>query len=436
MISRNDGRFRLPVGGHRWLGIAAALLAAALLPVSGASAEVLTSTGTELPTNGTSTGVAISQNLALVGEDPSLAGQSGSPSVAVLSLGANGWSRMATLTPPTGANLVGWGHTVAVEAGNPLTAVVGGNGTEVDVYVLNQGGKWTLEQQIPAPVDMVGGSFGGTTGIGGPGGAYRLALSGDTLAVGDPFESSAPVEGVSTGAVWIYTRTNDTWTQAKKLTGPGAFGQFGSSVALSGGVLLATAPNINNQDGAVFVYSGSGGNWSSAATLTDPNDAASEFGGSASAEFGSSVALDGDTAVVGQDQFVSPNCPIGTVTGGRCDHGAAWVFRQGGSPSSWSVQGPPLTSAGFPDSAGAFGTSVAINGGHIVVGSPNANVFDDTAGQTAYLFIKTSLGGAWTPSLELKPPTCAGGCAFGESVATNGTAHFVGMLNQSARVYP
>jgi hypothetical protein len=429
MRSRNGGRFRLPVNGgirragrHRWLGIAAALLAAALLPASGASAaQVLTSTGNELPTDGTSTGVAISQNLALVGEDPSLAGQTGSPSVAVLSTGANGWTRVATLTPPTGANPVGWGHVVAVDAGNPLTAVVGGNGAEVDVYILNSGGNWTLQQQILAPADLSGGSFGNAVGTGG---TNRVTISGNTLAVGDPSEGSAPVDGFSTGAAWIYTRSNNTWTQSKKLTGPGAFGQFGASVALSGTRLMVTAPNINNQSGAVFVYTGSGSNWSSEGTLTDPQ-------GTESLEFGSSVALDGNTAVVGEDQAIAPNCPLSVVTGGRCDHGAAWVFR---GPPWQRPEGPPLNSAAFPDSAGSFGSSVAISGGRIVVGSPFANVFDGSAGQTAYVFSQSN--GLWLPAMELKAPTCDSGCAFGESVATNGSGYFVGMLNQGARVYP
>src|SRR5262249_25540003 len=69
-----------------------------------------------------------------------------------------------------------------------------------------------------------------------------VALSGDTLVVGSPEESSnAP----SAGAVYVFTRTGTTWSQQAylKASNTAQNAHFGASVALSGDTLVVGSPD-------------------------------------------------------------------------------------------------------------------------------------------------------------------------------------------------
>src|SRR4051812_18428176 len=80
-----------------------------------------------------------------------------------------------------------------------------------------------------------------------------ISLSGDTLVVGAPGESSAArgVNGNQTdnsaavaGAVYVFVRTGTTWSQQAylKASNTDAFDEFGFSVSLSGDTLVVGAP--------------------------------------------------------------------------------------------------------------------------------------------------------------------------------------------------
>jgi len=108
-------------------------------------------------------------------------------------------------------------------------------------------------------------------------------------------------------------------------------------------------------------------------------------GGSADDAFGASVAIDGDTAVVGQ--------PIGALVGMHVA-GAAYVFvRSGGA---WTEAATLVPSDGAIDDA--FGNSVAISGDTIVVGAPGAALGDVAAEGKAYVFVRPS--GGWAGVLH------------------------------------
>ena len=100
--------------------------------------------------------------------------------------------------------------------------------------------------------------------------------------------------------------------------------------------------------------------------------------GSSVAGFSSSVAISGDTAVVG----ASTDDDAGT------DSGAAYVFT--GSDGGWSQQAK-LAASDAATRHGNFGESVAIDGDTIVVG-PNNQDAGALVG-VAYVFVRT--GGSW-----------------------------------------
>jgi hypothetical protein len=321
--------------------------------------------------------------------------------------------------------------------------VVGGNGSEADVYVANPGGSWKLQQRIPAPADMThANDFASWLGSYEYGG---VTVSGNTLAVGGPLE----------GAVWVYTRTNSTWTEAKKLTGTPAntccivSGGFGSAVALGGSQLLVGAPSDGSGgEGVAYLFNVASGNWSPEATLQDPNAqvecARNGETAPCALAFGNQVALDGGTAVVAEDPLVAQSggcASSGGATVGRCDDGAAYAFTQGSSPSSWSAQPTPLNSVPFPNPSDSFGSYLAVSRSRIVAGSNGVDISSTPccASEPAYVFTPDSFG-VWQPAEELQGPTVAptqgNSIAPSGEVATNGSEEIVAPGVFDARVYP
>jgi hypothetical protein len=126
-------------------------------------------------------------------------------------------------------------------------------------------------------------------------------------------------------------------------------------------------------------------------------------------EFGWSVAVSGSTAVVG--------APYAGYTG------AAYVFTKVGS--TWSQQA--VLTASDPVVGNDFGSSVAISGSTVVVGSPGT-----TSGLgSAYVF--TGSGGSWSQQAEFTSPNPSGADKFGYSVETSGSLVMVGADGQNVK---
>lgn len=124
---------------------------------------------------------------------------------------------------------------------------------------------------------------------------FAVALSGDTALVGAGF---ADVDGIFTqGAAYVFVRSGNDWSeQAKLVPSDGAQNdQFGTAVALSGDTALIGARiadvDGNVNQGAAYVFTRSGETWSEQTKLT-ASDGAEED------QFGWSVTFVGDTAVV------------------------------------------------------------------------------------------------------------------------------------------
>jgi hypothetical protein len=119
-----------------------------------------------------------------------------------------------------------------------------------------------------------------------------VSLDEDTLAVSAIEDSQ---RGKSAGAVFVFERKGLEWKQAAKLVPPKANYQFGWQIALSGNTLVVGAPwdaSSNAHRGSVFVYERSGESWKLAATLTAPVRGPKDL-------FGYDVAVRGDRIAVG-----------------------------------------------------------------------------------------------------------------------------------------
>ncbi|HET6865935.1 MAG TPA: Ig-like domain repeat protein, partial [Solirubrobacteraceae bacterium] len=203
-----------------------------------------------------------------------------------------------------------------------------------------------------------------------------IAVSADTIAVG------APSVGSGRGAVYVFVKPAGGWataTQTATLTASDAAGNdlLGSSVAMSGDTIIAGAPHAtvsgHQAQGAAYVFVKPTSGW------TDGTEASklTATDGATSDQFGSSVAIDGGTMVVGA-QWASPNAFFGA--------GAAYVFVNG------VQQAKLLATLGQPEDN--FGSSVGVSGDTVAVGAGSARNF---AG-AVYVFVKP--GGGWANATQ------------------------------------
>jgi hypothetical protein len=164
------------------------------------------------------------------------------------------------------------------------------------------------------------------------------AIGEDSDATGVNGDQSSNAAGYS-GAVYVFTRSGGVWSQQAylKASNTGASDAFGFSVALSGDTLVvgeayenSDAMGVNGDQsstsagasGAVYVFTRSGGVWSQQAYLKASNTGEGDY-------FGGSVALSGDTLAVGA--FLEQSAATG-VNGDQSsnaahDAGAVYVTR-------------------------------------------------------------------------------------------------------------
>jgi len=231
-----------------------------------------------------------------------------------------------------------------------------------------------------------------------------VALSGDTALVG---AYGAYGAGLRAGAAYVVVRDGETWSlQQELIPGDGAVGdQFGWSVALFGDVALVGAPwddDAGDGCGSAYVFERSGGVWTQRQKLTAADGAEGD-------QFGGAVALSGATALVGARLDDDAGEGSGSVYA-FVHSGGAWVEQQ------------KLTTA---DAAqyDAFGCAVAVDGDTALVGAHHGEVSVSGSG-SAYVFVRA--GGVWSQQAELEASNAQAGAGFGTSVSLAGERAAVG----------
>jgi hypothetical protein len=278
------------------------------------------------------------------------------------------------------------GDTAIVGAAN---ADVGGNNNQGAAYIfIRSMGSWIQQAKLTSDDGATDDYFGGF-----------VSIDGDTAIVGAHW---AEVDGVShRGAVYIFTRDGEIWTQKTKLTASDAY-WLGHSVEINGDAIIAGArrAEVNgiNQQGAAYVFRRSGDEWVLEARLA-AND------GMSLDEFGSSVALEGNIALVG-----SPGSDISEVN----DQGAVYVFERFGG--NWIQQAKLVTNDG--NTGNVFGHSVALSESIAVVGAPGTDIGGITNQGAAYIF--TKVGATWTFVTALTSTDSEKDRSFGHQVFADG----------------
>ncbi len=263
---------------------------------------------------------------------------------------------------------------------------------------------------------------------------------------GDQADTSAPYAG----AVYVFLRTGVTWSQQAYLkpsnTQGGAF--FGISIALSGdtlavgaegeasaatgvnGVSLKTATN----SGAVYVFTRAGATWSQQAYVKASNTRAS-------ATFGHSVALSGDTLAVGSPLEGSGSSGINgdqAATPSLAGVGAVYVFTR--ADTTWSQQA--YVKASNSRSETGFGGALALEGDTLAVGAVGdssaatgvgGNESDTTAPGAGAVYVFTRAGVVWSQQAYVKASNARQSAAFGSSLALSGDRLAVGAIADTSK---
>jgi FG-GAP repeat len=125
---------------------------------------------------------------------------------------------------------------------------------------------------------------------------HSIAISGDTVVVGTPVDA---IGSKDQGSAYVFVRDSGPWRQQQKLTA-GDFAAdgdlFGQSVAISGDTIVVGAPRddigSNKDQGSAYVFARNGESWNQLRNLAADDGALGD-------KFGVSVAISGNTVVVG-----------------------------------------------------------------------------------------------------------------------------------------
>ncbi|MEM7704075.1 MAG: hypothetical protein AAF358_00900 [Pseudomonadota bacterium] len=226
-----------------------------------------------------------------------------------------------------------------------------------------------------------------------------------------------------TGDIWLSTTSGDVLQfgalgdiQSVDEETAVAGDTFGSSVAVDGNLMVVGLPgsDLTGTDaGAVGVYRIEGGTTVLETVLPVPD-------GFTAAGFGASVAVSGDTIVVGTSGEVPP-AKVGAASL------AAAIFQRRAGGGGFSFK-QPLTGNGMSSGTGRFGAAVSISGDSVVVGAPDDDE-DEMPGMgtgAAYVFRRPSRGMPFQPPTKIKPPQPDPAARFGASVAVRGRKIAIG----------
>jgi len=345
--------------------------------------------------------VALDGDTALIGADGNKDNGFESGSAYTFVRSGTVWTQQAKLIATDGASNDEFGYSVALSGDTALIGAEGdddnGSFTGSAYIFVHSGTTWMQQAKLTAADGVASDVFG-----------RYVALSGDTALIGAIGDDD---NGSNSGSAYIFIRSGTVWTQQAKLTASDgtANDTFGRSVALSGDTALIGAEGDDDNgsfSGSAYLFVKPISGWATTGTYNAKLTAAD---GAANDSFGRSVALSGDTALIGA---------IGDEDNGTTS-GSAYIFVISGT--TW-VQQAKLTAA--DGAAGdTFGRSVALSGDTALIGASGDDDNGSNSG-SAYIFIRS--GTVWTQQAKLTAADGAAADSFGRSVALSGDTALIG----------
>lgn len=353
--------------------------------------------------------VSMGDGVALVGAPGEGSSQPGKTYLYLLDVATGNWEEHK-LTASDAGRYDHFGSSVAIDGATAIigakdadaagTAVSGPGAAYVFVEVSVNG---AIEQaRLMAADGELHDKFG-----------HSVAISGDTVIVGAYQDDDS---GSSSGSAYIFVRdpaTSDWSEQAKLIASDGAADDdFGGSVAISGDIAVIGAAPVADS-AYIFVRNPADGSWSEEQILTASDGAVSQ-------RFGFSVVISGDTLIIG-----SPGNSYFTS-------GAAYIFERDPTTGFWAEQ-QKLTAS---DSERVhFGNSVAISGDTLIVGA--ARGIDVGA---AYTFVIDPASGNWVQHQKIVPSDlpidfASAVAIYGDTAIVGGAANEVNGINRAGSAY-
>ena len=299
--------------------------------------------------------------------------------------------QQAKLTAADGATYDHFGQSVAISGDTVAVGVqeddIDGRSEQGSVYVfVRSGATWSFQAKLTAPGGSAGDRFGAS-----------VAIAGDTVVAGAPADDIGA--NSTQGSAWVFVRDGVVWAPPARLVAADGAANvaFGNSVAISGETIAVGEAGDAGGRGSAYVFTYNGRIWTQQAKLTASDGAALD-------NFGDSVAISGETVVVGA---------AGDDIGASVNQGSAYVFTRSGT--TWSRQAKLTAGDGR-----SLGRAVALTGATAVVGSPET----DHVRGVAYVFTRS--GTTWSRQARLTASSPTPDDAFGISVAISGKTAVVG----------
>ncbi|MEM9103294.1 MAG: hypothetical protein AAGB12_13325 [Pseudomonadota bacterium] len=265
------------------------------------------------------------------------------------------------------------------------------------VYVLNKNG-WMQQAKLIAEPHFSEDTLGG-----------KVALNNNIAMLGVMQRDDM---GKDSGAVVSFERTATEWKQSEILTAPDAKpgDAFGQSIALTKDFLVIGAPRsdiLGKDSGAAYVFKRQNNRWQYQSKINADDGVAGDL-------FGISVAIDGNTVIVGADLHDEK----------AENAGAAYVFKL--QEDKWVQQAKLMASDG--GNTDIFGVRVSISGNTALISARR----DDIQGMgvdagSAYLFERK--GNNWQQMAKLVSPDGNADDRFGRGVAINGNTAIISAMN-------
>ena len=257
-----------------------------------------------------------------------------------------------------------FGDSVGVSGDTAIIGAPGedslGNGAGAAYLFTNSGTRWAQTNKLAWWDTEAGDRFGESVAIDGN---YTIMGAGGDDA-----------NGSSSGSAFIFYYNAGQWEPQRQLnpSDPNTNDDFGTVVDINGDTAIVSAPTQNEaRPGAVYVFTRSGTSWTQQQKLTASDSAAGDY-------FGQSVALDGDTIVVGRPQENS-------------FQGSAYVFTR--TAGVWTQQKKLLLGEASPNDDFGWDVAVDESAGTILVGAPGRNFSRPNQGLAA---VYTGGGASWT----------------------------------------
>ncbi len=271
--------------------------------------------------------------------------------------------------------------------------IVGLGSSTVKIYDFSDPGS-VAEAKITASDGAANDNFGNAVGI-----------KGNTAIVGAVLDDSP---ASNAGSAYVFSQSGSSWSQKLRLTASDASAgdNFGASVDVFTNYAVIGArmnDDMGDASGSAYIFRRTSTSWVQHAKLLPADGAAGDH-------FGNSVAIYGNTAVVG-----APDDDIS----GSANAGSAYIFKYNGS--AWVQQAKLVASD--KKSNDQFGWSVAINGNRVVIGAFRT---DDKGGDSGSAYVFDYNGSTWIQKAKLTASDGASGDRLGVSVGVYGNTVIAG----------